>query len=110
MRTISTWAAMVVCSVAFIPRANAAGPFDGVYRGEPVTGTGCSLFTPVLRVSNGEVTLRYNPTITFDGTVDASGSLEAPHGKDRLSGKFTDGKFQGGVSAGRCQYPLDLHK
>ena len=84
--------------------------FDGVYRGEPTSGTGCSTFTPVLRVEKGVARLRYNPNTTFEGDVAAGGALDAPFGQGRLTGKFADGKFQGFVSNGRCQYPLALQK
>ena len=97
---------LALCAVG--PLAHAQTSFDGTYRGQPTSGNGCSLFTPTLRVEKGNATLRFNQAVTFEGTVGSDGSLDAPHGKSRLSGRFSDGRFQGSASAGRCQYPLDL--
>ncbi len=90
--------------------AHAQSPFDGVYRGEPTSGNGCSLFTPVLRVAGGVARMRLNPLITFEGEIGSGGNLDAPAGHSRLTGKFADGKFQGSAASGRCQYPLALQK
>lgn len=104
-------AGAVVLGLALPCSALAQGAsFDGVYRGEASSGTGCSLLHPVLRVEGGTATLRYNPSITFEGKVGSDGSLDAPFGQGRLSGKFAGGKFQGSVVNRNCQYPLALAK
>ena len=64
----------------------------------------------MLRVGDGTLTLRFNALITFEGRVGADGAVNVPNGKAALMGKFAGGRFTGGVSAGRCQYPLDLTK
>jgi len=84
--------------------------YDGVYSGAPVSGTGCSLFSPVIRVQNGTATLRFNPSTTFEGQVGKDGSLDVQFGTARLAGRFGAGKFDGSVSIRRCQYSLALTK
>lgn len=82
--------------------------YDGVYSGAPVSGTGCSLFSPVIRVQNGTATLRLNPSTTFEGQVGKDGSLDVQFGTARLAGRFGAGKFDGSVSSRNCQYTLAL--
>jgi hypothetical protein len=102
---------ILAATVGLAAAAAAQAPgFDGTYRGEVTSGTGCTPFRPTLRVANGVATFRYNPQTTFEGTVGPNGSLNASYGPASLSGKFADGKFQGTVSSGRCQYALDLSK
>ena len=84
--------------------------YDGVYSGAPLSGTGCSLFSPVIRVQNGTATLRFNPSTTFEGQVGKDGSLDVQFGTARLAGRFGAGKFDGSVSIRRCQYSLALTK
>lgn len=99
-----------VCLIIADPVWAQATGFDGVYRGEPTSGTGCSLYKPVLHVEKGVARLRFNPVINFEADVGNDGSLEAYVGKNHLTGKFVANHFQGGVATARCQYALDLTK
>ena len=85
-------------------------PYDGAYRGAPVSGTGCPVLNPVIRVKNGTATFRYSPMMTFEGQVGKDGSLDVQLGQARLAGRFSAGKFDGSVSSVRCQYMLALTK
>ena len=108
MRTPFALLAIAACWIGLAAGAHAQSQFDGVYRGEPTSGNGCSLFNPVLRVAGGVARMHFNPLINLEGEIEPDGNLDTPFGKSRLTGKSADGKFQGSAASGRCQYTLAL--
>lgn len=84
-----------------------AGAFDGTYRASaPVSsGTCATTFSPVIRIRGGVVTHVFNPSVRYSGRVGPDGSVDLQYDPTHvLSGRFSDGRFDGYASSGRCQY------
>ena len=81
--------------------------FDGNYANPAgTTGTGCATTTirSVLRVENGQASLRTISAGVLQGAVQPDGSLMIQFGQNHLSGKFAGSHFSGElVYAGRSQ-------
>jgi len=82
--------------------------FDGTYRSSTPTSNGTcdTTFSPVIRVRNGILTHVYNPSVRYSGPVGSDGSIYLQHDPTHiLSGKFSNGQFEGYATAGNiCRY------
>ena len=97
--------------------ANAAGPFDGQYRGgSPAMGRqGCPASTATVTIADGKITGNYKLaayTSPVSGTVAPDGTVTGKWSVYPLTGKITGGHFEGSYNSQECHgaRPISLDK
>ena len=112
--------ALAVIAVLLTAVAQAAGPFDGNWKGTGgADGVGCHDQDFTMTVTNGSVTgvlarQRTSNTYPIEGTVGAdggfAGAIVGQSGKLPLRGRFTGNGFTGGYKYKDCDYHITLQK
>jgi len=110
----------IVATVAFLlllsqfPNANAAGPYDGEWRGTATSIGGRCKRASVDFTVEGQVVLGQakfdGDASNINGTVNASGAIGATIGFQLLRGQFSGDEFQGTFKILDCQWEARLRR
>jgi len=91
----------------------AASAIDGYYTGVALVtnnkiGSCNATVNVTLRVTDGQASIRYNPTTTLTGPMQPDGSLSMSGNGTNFAGRIAGNQFLGQSDNERCSYKFSL--